>query len=141
MSGAPASHSGLVLIHDSVAIRDGGVWGHNKNNDAGQVGSRSMHHKLSGQGIVLAKGRVQANDKMLSMRQHACTIINTFQDSQILSALLAAWVRAGADTGTALLGPVGGGGGGQGKGETVCVWKFDDNGSQVKHDCSVTAIP
>jgi len=35
MSGAPASHSGLVLIHDSVAIRDGGVWGHNENNDAG----------------------------------------------------------------------------------------------------------
>ncbi len=69
-----------------------------------------MHHKLPGQSVVLAKGRIQADDKMLSTRQHACTIMNTFQDSQIVSALLAAWVRAGADTGTALLGPVGGAG-------------------------------
>ena len=35
MSDAPAGHSGLVLIHDYVAFRDGGVRGHNENNDAG----------------------------------------------------------------------------------------------------------
>ena len=65
----------MILVHDGVAMRNGSLRRHNKHNDTRQELCR-MLHKLVGQDVVLAEGRVEADDKLLARRQHACNISN-----------------------------------------------------------------
>ncbi len=60
-------HGGLILIHDYVAIRDGSAGWHDEHNDT-RMENGSMLHKSAGQLVVLAKGRVETNDKAVSIR-------------------------------------------------------------------------
>ena len=73
MGTAPVVHGCLVLVHDSIAARNGGGGGNNEHNDPRLEGEGSVLHKLEGQAIVLAKGRVETNNQSVPMGQHACS--------------------------------------------------------------------